>query len=123
VIGYYALQIGNESMNALPNPPNDYTKNYTAFPAVHLGFLGVQREFQRRGIGTMLLSDVFDKVYKISELAGMYALTLQSFDADSTAFYTGLGFVPYSDHPTSPKMLLPIRTLRQLVEEAGSPTP
>ena len=116
VVGYYALQIGNESMDALANKPDDYTKNYTAFPAVHLGFLGVHRAFQRSGIGTALLTDAFDKVFQISDLAGMYALTLQSLDKDSTAFYKSLGFAPYSDHPTAPKMLIPVRTIRELVE-------
>lgn len=116
VVGYYALQIGNESMDALANTPDDYTKNYTAFPAVHLAFLGVQQTLQRHGIGTALLSDVLDKVYQVSELAGLYALTLQSLDADSTAFYRSIGFAAYSDHPTAPKMLMPIRTVRELVE-------
>ncbi|GEO13542.1 hypothetical protein MAE02_12380 [Microvirga aerophila] len=122
VVGYYALQIGNESMDALPNKPNDYTQNYQAFPAVHLGFLGVHREYQRKGIGTVLLTDIFEKVYRISEIAGMYALTLQSYDEDSTAFYKGLGFEAYTDHPTSPKMLVPIRIIRELVGEASELT-
>lgn len=103
-------------MDALPTKPEDYTKNYTAFPAVHLAFLGVHKENQRQGIGTALLSDVFDKVYKISELAGMYALTLQSYDEHSTAFYKSLGFSPYSESESSPKMLMPIRTIRDLIE-------
>ncbi|MEX0759649.1 MAG: GNAT family N-acetyltransferase [Tistlia sp.] len=117
-VGYYALQIGNESMSALENKPDDFTKNYTAFPAVHLAYLGVDEKFQGRGIGTAFLSDVFESVYKISQMAGLYALTLQSLDEDSTRFYRKLGFTPYSDHPTSPKMLIPLRIIIQLVEEA-----
>lgn len=105
-------------MDALNTKPTDYTKNYTAFPAVHLAFLGVQKEFQRKGIGTALLSDVFDKVYRISQLAGMYALTLQSYDKNSTAFYESLGFARYSENEHSPKMLMPIRTILELVEGA-----
>ena len=119
LVGYYALQVGNESMEALQNKPDDYTKNYTAFPAVHLAFLGVHRDYQRCGIGSSMLTDVFEKVYRISELAGMYALTLQSLDTDSTAFYNGLGFTAYSDHPTAPKMLMPIRTIRELIDSSG----
>lgn len=115
-IGYYALQVGNESMDALSTKPDDFTKNYTAFPAVHLAFLGVDRAHQRKGVGTALLSDVFERVYQISKLAGLYALTIQSLDAESTAFYRRLGFEPYSDHPTSPKLLMPIRTIRDLIE-------
>jgi GNAT superfamily N-acetyltransferase len=119
-VGYYALQVGNESMEALTSTPDDFTKNYTAFPAVHLAFLGVDINHQRQGVGSTLLSDVFDKVYQISLRAGLYALTLQSIDEHSTAFYRSLGFVPYSDHPTSPKLLMPIRTIRDLVEGSQS---
>ena len=114
-MGYYALQIGNESIDALANKPDDFTKNYTAFPAVHLAYLGVQKEFQGRGVGTLLLTDVFEKTYTISECAGLYALTLQSLDEYSTRFYKGLGFTPYSAGPNQPKMLMPIRTIRKLV--------
>lgn len=116
-VGYYALQVGNESTDALTERRDDFTKNYTAFPAINLAFLGVNLEHQRQGIGTALLSDVFEKVYQISEIAGVYALTLHSLDEDSTAFYKNLGFEPYSDHPTSPKLLIPIRTIRELVAE------
>lgn len=116
VIGYHALQIGSESMAALENKPEDYTKNYAAFPAVHLAFLGVQKEYQRKGIGAALLKDVIDKSYKISQLAGLYALTLQSIDEKSTAFYQSLGFEPYTRDVRSPKMLIPIRTIIELVE-------
>jgi GNAT superfamily N-acetyltransferase len=115
VVGYYALQVGSESLSALENQPDDYTKNYTAFPAVHLALLGVHNKFQRKGIGTALLSDVFDRVVKISEHAGFYALTLQSLDINSTRFYEDLGFEAYGGQKENPKMLIPIRTIRNLV--------
>jgi GNAT superfamily N-acetyltransferase len=115
VVGYYALQVGSESLSALENKPDDYTKNYTAFPAVHLAFLGVHSGCQRQGVGTALLSDVFDRVVNISDHAGFYALTLQSLDINSTRFYEDLGFKPYAGHPENPKMLMAIRTIRDLV--------
>lgn len=103
-------------MDAVENKPDDFTKNYTAFPAVHLAFLGVDRTCQRQGIGSALLSDIFDKTYNISQLAGMYALTLQSLDEQSTAFYKDLGFKPYAGSEAAPKMLMPIRTIQELIE-------
>jgi ribosomal protein S18 acetylase RimI-like enzyme len=118
VAGYYALQVGSESLSALENKPDDYTKNYTAFPAVHLAFLGVHSSCQRQGVGTALLSDVFERVVKISDHAGFYALTLQSLDIDSTLFYEGLGFKAYAGHPEHPKMLISIRTIRDLVNNS-----
>ncbi|WFT83801.1 GNAT family N-acetyltransferase (plasmid) [Methylobacterium sp. CB376] len=116
VAGFHALQIGSESMAELENKPDDHTKNYTAFPALHLAYLGVQKEYQRKGVGTILLKDVIDKAYKVSLLAGLYALTLQSIDRQSTMFYESLGFEPYTRDNIAPKMLIPIRTIIDLVE-------
>lgn len=115
-IGYYALQIGTDSVDELPNAnKNNYLKNKTAFPAVHLSHLGVDGPYQRQGLGEYLLMDVFSKVARIAECAGLYALTLQSLDADSTAFYESLNFTVYSENLANPKMLYPIEDILTLV--------
>lgn len=115
-IGYYALQLGSESVDALDEKPSNYLqKNYTAFPSVHLAYLGVHSQYQRQGIGSFLLGDVFDRVYQISEHAGLYALTLQSISEHSTKFYEKLGFRAYTKSST-PKMLIPIQAIRDIVE-------
>jgi GNAT superfamily N-acetyltransferase len=117
VIGYYALQVGADSVDELPTSKATYLKNYAAFPAVHLGFLGVHEDYQGQGLGKHLLMDAFSKTCVISDYAGFYALTLQSLDLASTDFYLDLGFIPYSDSADSPKMLYPIETLVSLVRD------
>jgi GNAT superfamily N-acetyltransferase len=119
-IGYYDLQVGSESVDALTEKPTNYLQNYTAFPAVHLSYLAVHEDYQGYGIGKFLLGDIFERVTGIADHAGFYALTLQSLDEHSTAFYKKLGFVAYSTNPTSPKMLIPIMTILELVR--GKPT-
>ena len=47
VIGYYALQLGNESVSELPDANKDnYLKTYVAFPAVNLSFLAVDADYR-----------------------------------------------------------------------------
>jgi ribosomal protein S18 acetylase RimI-like enzyme len=71
VIGYYALQLGNESVSELPDANKDnYLKNYVAFPAVNLSFLAVDAQYHRQGLGEHLLMDVFTRVAAIAEHAG-----------------------------------------------------
>ena len=120
VIGYYALQIGSDSVSELPNANKDnYLKNYVAFPAIHLSFLAVTEEYRRQGLGEYLLMDAFSKVAAISEHAGFFAVTLQSLDDDSTAFYRSLGFTEYSENLKQPKMLYPLEDILTLVNGHG----
>ena len=116
-IGFYALQVGTDSVAILPGSEKLYLKSYTAFPAVHLSFLGVQEDYRRQGLGSYLLMDAFNKVRAISEMVGFYALTLQSLDADSTAFYLSIGFAAYTDDPVTPKMLYPIEDILTLLDK------
>lgn len=122
-IAYYAMQLGSESTEALETSPDDYTKNRTAFPAVHLAYLGVQADIQSQGVGSLMMADVFDRVYAISQHVGFYAITLQSINASSTIFYERLGFRKYAGSDDSPKMLLPLRTVIELVNQNSKTKP
>jgi ribosomal protein S18 acetylase RimI-like enzyme len=117
VIGYYALQLGTDSVSELPDANKEnYLRNYVAFPALNLSFLAVDETYQRQGLGEHLLMDVFAKTAAIAEHAGFYALTLVSLDDDSTAFYKGLGFTIYSENLKLPKMLYPLEDILTLVQ-------
>ena len=116
IIGYYALQLGNESVSELPDANKDnYLKTYVAFPAVNLSFVAVDEEYQRQGLGGHLLMDVFARVAEIALHAGFFALTLTSLDEDSTAFYKSLNFTVYSENLKNPKMLYPLEDILTLV--------
>lgn len=115
-IGYYALQVGSDSVSELPGSES-YIQNYVAFPAIHLSYLGVHEPYRRQGLGQYLLMDVFSKVAEIAKYAGFYALTLQSLDDDSTSFYKSLGFAVYSENLEQPKMLYPLANILTLVNQ------
>jgi len=116
VIGFYALQVGGDNVALLPPAAGEsYLRNYAAFPAVHLSYLGVHEDFQRQGLGAFLLMDALEKVCRISENCGFYALTLQSLDEQSTAFYSSLNFTAYSGPSDRPKMLYPLADIRAII--------
>jgi ribosomal protein S18 acetylase RimI-like enzyme len=118
IIGFYALQLGTDSVSELPDANKDnYLKNYVAFPAVNLSFLAVDGQYRRQGLGAHLLMDVFTRVAAISDHAGFYALTLVSLNADSTAFYESLNFRIYSENLKLPKMLYPLEDILTLVRQ------
>ncbi len=113
-IGYFALQLGSDSVPNLPKNELKHLQNRVAFPAVHLSYLAVDLSFQGQGVGRLLLMEAFEKTAQISEVAGFHALTLQSIDAESTAFYRKIGFTEYSSGGTQPKMLYPIQNIRKV---------
>ncbi|MEM7525052.1 MAG: GNAT family N-acetyltransferase, partial [Pseudomonadota bacterium] len=115
-IGYYALKVGSDSVPEAEKRKRGYISNHVAFPAVHLSYIAVDESYQRKGLGKFLLSDVFDKVYNISEMAGLFALTLESINLDTTSFYKSIGFTEYEEGTNSPKMLIPILDIRKLIE-------
>lgn len=115
-VGYYALQIGSDTIpETFKAGHKGYISNYAAFPAVNLGYLAVDKAHQRRGLGRFLIQDVFEKVAAISENVGFYALTLQSYDEASTAFYQRLNFEEYSEGGGQPKMLYPLVNILKLL--------
>ncbi|ARN80890.1 hypothetical protein DSM21852_00300 [Methylocystis bryophila] len=115
-IGYYALQVGSDSVSELPDANKaGYIKTYVAFPAINLSFVGVHSEYHRQGLGSYLLMDAFSKVAKVAEFAGFYALTLVSYDEKSTEFYKSLKFAIYSENLQQPKMLYPLEDLLAVV--------
>ncbi|MEP1588434.1 MAG: GNAT family N-acetyltransferase [Tateyamaria sp.] len=113
-IGYFALQLGSDTVPNLPKNELKHLQNRVAFPAVHLSYLGVDLSCQGQGLGRLLLMEAFEKTAKISDIAGFHALTLQSIDAESTAFYKRIGFTEYSEGGTQPKMLYPIHNIRKV---------
>ena len=110
-IGYFALQLGSDSVPNLAKNELKHLQNRVAFPAVHMSYLGVDLTCQGQGLGRLLLMEAFEKTARISEVAGFHALTLQSIDSESTAFYTKIGFTEYSSGGTQPKMLYPIQNI------------
>jgi GNAT superfamily N-acetyltransferase len=115
-LGYYALQVGSDQLPQGNKHSSTYVGGYAAFPAIHLSFLAVDRDFQRQGLGRYLLQDVFTRVAQVAKHVGFFALTLQSLDNDSTEFYRSIGFEEYTEGGHQPKMLYPISDILKLIE-------
>lgn len=116
-IGYYALQIGSDSIpESFKEKQQDYITNYSAFPAINLGFLAVDEKYQGQGLGEYLLQDIFEVVADLTNYVGFYALTVQSMSAASTRFYKRIGFQEYSEGGGQPKMLYPVRSIISLLD-------
>ncbi len=90
VVGYYALSAASierqDAHRSLRHGEPD------PIPAILLGRLGVDREFQGQGVGSGLLRDAFFRAQQVSESVGARLLLLDALDDAAKAFYVKMGF-------------------------------
>ena len=105
VIGYYAISTAMEERSALPTA-NLRRGLPDRVPLLLIGRLAVSQEFQGRGLGADLLSDVIHRCLAASEIAGARAIIAHAIDDRAATFYSAHGFLP---SPLVPHlMMLPI---------------
>jgi len=110
--GYYTLS-SNSILNELI--PDFFKKNlpnsYSDIPTILLGRLAIDKEFQGKGFGAMLLIDALKRCSEISDSVGTFALAVDPIDAGAELFYQKYGFIKL---PDSGKMFLAMKTVKEL---------
>jgi GNAT superfamily N-acetyltransferase len=110
--GYYTL-----SSNSIPNEliPDFFKKNlpnsYSDIPTILLGRLAIDKEFQGKGFGAMLLVDALKRCSAISDSVGACAIIVDPLDNSAEEFYLKYGFIKL---PDGEKMFLAMKTVREL---------
>lgn len=107
VVAYYSLSAGAVSAEECPgwakrNMPNP-------LPVVVLGRLAVDKNHERKGLGTSLLKEAMQRALEASQHIGARALIVHAIDDEAVSFYTPFGFCRF---PTDGRTLfLPIETI------------
>jgi len=97
VVGYYALANGAALHTEAPggvrrNMPNP-------IPVMVIGRLGVDLNFQCRGIGSALLKDAVLRTAQAAEIAGIRAILVHAKSPAAKRFYEKLGFLASLTNP------------------------
>lgn len=87
-------------------------------PAVYLAMIATHTNHQKKGIGTDLMFDAFEKTLLIADLAGTACLTLDAVDEEKAAWYETLSFQRIE--PDSLSMYIPLGTVREACEAANA---
>jgi GNAT superfamily N-acetyltransferase len=90
VAGYYTLTATSVALNALSAEIIRKLPRYPVVPAVLLGRLAVNRPYQGRGLGGILLADALKRAAR-AEL-GVYAMVVDAKDEAARRFYEHYGF-------------------------------
>lgn len=112
--GFYTLRLVTGDVKDLGREENERHGNPDVFPSVQLTYIGVSKSFQGAGIGRLLMFHAMEKVYRIANMAGAFAMTLVAIDKETAEFYTKLGFKRYGPDSDRPMMLLPIDSIADL---------
>lgn len=110
--GYYTLSnssipLGSFSREIQKKLPS----SYLSIPVTLLGRLAIDRKYQGRGTGKILLIDALKRSYEISGKIGSFAVVVDPIDREAERFYAKYDFIPL---PDSGKMFIALKTLEAL---------
>jgi GNAT superfamily N-acetyltransferase len=97
ICGYYALTLAELDSRHLPDAWRK--KLPRRIPGVRLGRLAVDKTFQGKGLGELLLVDALMRTRRIAIEAGGIGLFVDAIDAQAATYYQRFGFEAMPDNP------------------------
>lgn len=113
IAGYYTLS----STEIEPqNLPIEFTKRlprYHRLPATLLGRLAIDRSFQGRGLGKVILINALSRAFQNTREIGSIALVVEAIDDQAAQYYKHFGFQSFmsKDH----LLFLPMQTIKEII--------
>lgn len=110
--GYYTLSNNSIPLSDFPEQiQKKLPKSYKSIPATLLGRLAIDKKYQGRGIGKILLIDALKRSFELSKDIGSFAVVADPLDEEAEKFYKKYDFIKLTD---SGKMFIAIKTLEEL---------
>jgi len=107
--GFFALSAGSVGCSDLPADLARKLPRYPV-PVALLGRLAVDRAYQGKGLGSILLADACRKVASASAVLAVVGIIVDAIDEPAAAFYRHFGFMPLPGMPE--RLLLPAKFFR-----------
>lgn len=85
--GYFTMSAGSAGCADLPESPARRLPRYPV-PVALIGRLAVDSEFQRKGLGSILLADACRKVVQASAVLAVAGIVVDAKDESAAVFYT-----------------------------------
>jgi GNAT superfamily N-acetyltransferase len=97
ICGYYALTLAELENRHLPEVWR--RKLPRRIPGIRLGRLAVDRQYQCKGLGELLLVDAMMRARRIYAEAGGIGLFVDALDEQAAGYYRNFGFDASPDNP------------------------
>lgn len=104
IAGYFTLSAGSVSCSDLPEKLARKLPRYPV-PVALIGRLAVAKDFQGKGLGSILVAKAVEKVVQASETLAVAGIIVDAKDDEAISFYRHLGFLPLEGQ--SNRLLLP----------------
>ena len=108
IVGYHTLVMAHVKQEEIPGERSTIKRG---IPVILLGQLGVDREFQRRGYGELLLMDAQARVHGISLRTGVRAMMLDARNDTLAHWYEAHDFIRFPRQLRMFKSIVAIRSL------------
>ena len=109
ILGYYTLSSLSIDLGAIPVEIARKLPGHP-IPAALLGRLAVDENARGTGVGKMLLMDAITRTLTVSSEIAIYAMFVDTVDAETGAFYRQYGFLPLSRD--SQRLFLPLKSIQ-----------
>ncbi len=113
VAAYYTLSAASIPLIDIPPREAKRLPRYPTLPAVRIGRLAVDRRFQRRGLGELMLVNAVHRT--MQDAAAAFALLVEAKNDHAVAFYEKYGFRAVADRPRT--LFLPLVTAQKTLLE------
>lgn len=111
IAGYYSLSAASFAKDELPPGMAKKLPHYPV-PAAVLGRLAVDRKYQGRKLGELLLLDAIRRVVHASAAIAIYAIVVDARNEKARAFYQRYGFLNFASEQR--RLFLPLETFQKL---------
>ena len=105
----YSIPLSNFSEQIRKKLPS----SYYSIPTTLLGRLAIDKNYQGKGIGKILLIDALKRCYDISTEIGSFGIVVDPIDDEAKNFYGKYDFI---ELPDSKKMFIATKTLKELFD-------
>lgn len=100
VIGYYTLSAAQIDVEELSADKRRRLPCYP-IPCFRMGRLAIAIDFQKSGLGKIILGCAVDRCLRARQKVAAYALIVDALDESAKGYYIHFGFVPFADKPLS----------------------
>lgn len=110
ILGFFTLSFLEVGAAALPGEYSRRLPKSSRLPAAKLARLAVDKRWQGKGYGDLLMADAVKRIVAtINESGGITGLFVDAKDEHARRFYLRFGFIPLQDTPLT--LFLPLQTL------------